>query len=103
MRAVADIIESILGSIRLLFLLIFGAIILFGLLMTVGAAVIAPTAVDAAAQSVERLGDKQYDAYRQAEREQALGQEGWGYDEPYAGSGGEVSEEGEYVGGWGDE
>ena len=101
MRIVSDVIENVFGSIRLIFILGFEAVVLFGLFMTVGATVVAPKAVEAAAERAERVGEKAIEARLQAERDRQLGSEGWGYGEAEGGSG-ETYEDGEYVGGWGE-
>ncbi|TRD12054.1 hypothetical protein FGU71_09415 [Erythrobacter insulae] len=102
MRVIGDLIENVFGSIRLIFLLGFAAIVLFGLFMTVGATVIAPQAVNAAAERAERLGEKAIDAELEARKNYQMGQEGWGYSEPRTGSGA-TYQDGEAVGGWGDD
>ncbi len=106
MRIVADVIDNIFGSIRLILLLGFGAVMLLGLFLTFGASVIAPAAVDSA---VEHYGEKVIQEHRAYE----MGKEGWGYSRPERGSdfGGSRSDSGstydstgdEYVGGWGDD
>ena len=100
MRIVADVIENIFSSIRMLFLLGFGAIVLIGLFMTFGAGVVAPQVFEAAADRAERMGERAL----QEQRNRDLAKEGWGYAEPTEGSGAtydKTSEE--YVGGWGDD
>lgn len=105
MRIVADVIDNIFSSIRLIFLLGFGAVMLIGLFLTFGASVIAPAAVDSA---VEHYGERVLEEHRAYE----MGKEGWGYSRPqrgsdfdraYSGSGSTYDSTGdEYVGGWGD-
>ena len=100
MRIVADVVDNVFSSIRLIFLLGFAVIVLFGLFMTVGATVIAPQAVDAAAEHAERLGDRAITAAERDRRNARLATEGWGYEEPNEGSGA-TYEDGEVIGGWG--
>lgn len=102
MRIIGDVIENVFGSIRLIFLLGFSAIVLIGLFMTVGASVVAPQVADAAAERAERLGEAAIDAELEARREYQMGKEGWGYSEPQTGSGA-TQKDGEAVGGWGEE
>ncbi len=100
MRLVGDLIDNVFSSIRLIFLLGFGAMILFGLFMTVGATVVAPQVVDAAAERAERIGEKAIAASERRSREHAMSKDGWGYEEPAPGSG-STYQDGERVGGWG--
>ncbi|MCK0127737.1 hypothetical protein [Erythrobacter sp. F6033] len=100
MRIVGDVIDNVFSSFRLVMLLIFGAVMLFGLFMTVGASVVAPQVVDAAAERAERLGERAIEAELEAKRTREMSKDGWGYSEPGRGSG-STYEDGEYVGGWG--
>jgi hypothetical protein len=102
MQALVDIVNSVTSSVRFIFLLFFITIIAIGLFLTVGASVVAPQAADAIAERAERVGDRAIAAAQEESRNRALASDGWGFEEPAAGSGATYTDEGEAKGGWGE-
>ena len=80
MQAVLDILENVTGGIRLLAGIL--ALVIMGgtLFMSFGASYVASNAVDEIVAETEALGKVAIKAQRDAEREQAMAQEGWGYE-----------------------
>ncbi|MFL0355936.1 hypothetical protein ACI5KX_05600 [Erythrobacter sp. GH1-10] len=103
MRIIGDVIDNVFSSIRLVFLLIFGAVVLFGLFMTVGASYVAPQVADSAAERIERLGNEAIKAEVEAKLAREMGKDGWGYDSARSVDRGSLNDEGEAQGGWGEE
>ena len=79
MRALLDIVTTVTGSIRFIVGMFVLCIFGLGLVITMGATVVAPAAADKVAQEAERAHDKAIDAAREEARNKSYAAEGWGY------------------------
>ena len=79
MRALADIIGTVAGSVRFIFGLFFLCIFGLGLMLTVGAGVIAPQAAEKVASKAEEVSDRAIEAAKEDARNRSYAAEGWGY------------------------
>ena len=94
MRAITDLIENIVGSIRMIVMLIVGGIILTTMVISVGAYAVSDEAMDKLAEAAaeeRRAAYEDYEYYND------------GYGSERYSDGATYDENGEeYVGGWGD-
>ena len=79
MRGLVDIIGTVSGSIRFIIGMFFLCIFGLGLVLTVGAGVIAPKAAEKVAETAERASDKAIEAAERDARAQSYAADGWGY------------------------
>ncbi|MEM9501015.1 MAG: hypothetical protein AAF941_04140 [Pseudomonadota bacterium] len=100
MRTLVDLIDSVTSSVRFIFLLFFLAILGLGLIMTVGASVVAPAAVDSIGERAERVSNRAIEAAQTETRNAQLARDGWGYSDSVDAN--ESDEFGEDAGGWAD-
>lgn len=79
MRMVIDLFDNVTTTIRVVVGLFVLGMIALGFLMTAGATVVAPVAVEQIGERAERLGEKAIEAQRERDRNRALAEDGWGY------------------------
>lgn len=86
MRALVNLVENLINSIRFIIGLIFLVIMGLGLMLSVGASYVAPKAAESFAESAERVGEKAVAAAQQERRAKEMAEDGWGYSAPAGGS-----------------
>lgn len=106
MRGIVEVVGTVAGSIRFIVAMFFLCILGLGLILTIGAGVVAPQAADKVAERAERAHDRALEAARNEARNRSYASQGWGYDDgrstsSSASQSGTVDPEGEAVGGWG--
>ena len=104
MRALVDMVDSFAGIVRF----IIGAVFLFGFLLilvvTAGTSYIAPKVAEEAGERATHLGERAIAEARQAQRDQELAQDGWGYGSSDVSQNGNIgpAPQGQYRSGGGD-
>lgn len=104
MQSLLQIINTVSGSIRFIVGMFVLCIIGLGLIVTIGAGIVAPKAVDKVTERAERAHDRAITAAENEARNRSYAAQGWGYDSgtPDPVERGSLDPEGEAVGGWGD-